>query len=111
LLAAGDYASEIEGAVGEEIYSPIFKSGLVLFGSGIISAVLAAFIISKSNSWEELGNEFERGKQNQLIDSAAPGAINTGGRAEMAAQKLEASKQSSSDGSGGVLDEIKALDL
>ena len=68
LIAVGDYASEIENAVGTEIYSPIFKAGLILFASGLISAFIAAFIISKSDSWEELGNEFERGKIAQLID-------------------------------------------
>eukprot|EP00596_Hydrurales_sp_CCMP1899_P001843 CAMPEP_0119037266 /NCGR_PEP_ID=MMETSP1177-20130426/5530_1 /TAXON_ID=2985 /ORGANISM="Ochromonas sp, Strain CCMP1899" /LENGTH=113 /DNA_ID=CAMNT_0006998309 /DNA_START=259 /DNA_END=600 /DNA_ORIENTATION=- len=63
----GDYAAEIEKGVGEEIYAPIFKSGLVLFGSGLISAFMAVIIIVKSNSWEELGLEFERGKEGQLI--------------------------------------------
>ena len=68
LIAVGDYAAEIEKGVGEEIYAPIFKSGLVLFGSGLISAFMAAAIIAKSNSWEELGLEFERGKVAQLIE-------------------------------------------
>jgi hypothetical protein len=67
LVAMGDYAAEIEKGVGEEIYAPIFKSGLVLFGSGLISAFMAVIIIVKSNSWEELGLEFERGKEGQLI--------------------------------------------
>lgn len=67
LLNVGDYAAEIEKAVGEEIYGPIFKAGIFLFFSGIVSAFVAAAIISKSNSWEELGNEFERGKEAQLI--------------------------------------------
>lgn len=68
LIAVGDYAAEIEKGVGEEIYAPIFKSGLVLFGSGLISAFMAAAIIAKSDSWEELGLEFERGKVAQLIE-------------------------------------------
>ena len=68
LIAVGDYAAEIERGVGEEIYAPIFKSGLVLFGSGLISAFMAAIIIAKSDSWEELGLEFERGKVAQLIE-------------------------------------------
>ena len=68
LIAVGDYAAEIEKGVGEEIYAPIFKSGLVLFGSGLISAFMAAAIVAKSDSWEELGLEFERGKVAQLID-------------------------------------------
>lgn len=80
LIAIGDYAAEIEKGVGEEIYAPIFKSGLVLFGSGLISAFMAAAIIAKSDSWEELGLEFERGKIAQLIeldvnsDNAVPSA-------------------------------------
>ena len=68
LIAVGDYAAEIEKGVGEEIYAPIFKSGLVLFGSGLISAFMAAAIVAKSDSWEELGLEFERGKVAQLIE-------------------------------------------
>lgn len=81
LIAIGDYAAEIEKGVGEEIYAPIFKSGLVLFGSGLISAFMAAAIIAKSDSWEELGLEFERGKIAQLIeldvnsDNAVPSAM------------------------------------
>jgi hypothetical protein len=83
LIAIGDYAAEIEKGVGEEIYAPIFKSGLVLFGSGLISAFMAAAIIAKSDSWEELGLEFERGKIAQLIeldvnaDNALPTATET----------------------------------
>jgi hypothetical protein len=85
LIAIGDYAAEIEKGVGEEIYAPIFKSGLVLFGSGLISAFMAAAIIAKSDSWEELGLEFERGKIAQLIeldvntDNAVPSAAETPG--------------------------------
>ena len=81
LIAVGDYAAEIEKAVGEEIYSPIFKSGLVLFGSGLISAFIAAFIVSKSNSWEELENEFERGKIKQLIELDGQGGAVASGAA------------------------------
>lgn len=75
LIAVGDYAAEIERGVGEEIYAPIFKSGLVLFGSGLISAFMAAIIIAKSDSWEELGLEFERGKVAQLIELDAASEI------------------------------------
>ena len=53
-VAVGDYAAEIEGAVGEEIYGPIFKAGIFIFLSGFISAFIAAAIISKSESWEDL---------------------------------------------------------
>lgn len=91
LIAIGDYAAEIEKGVGEEIYAPIFKSGLVLFGSGLISAFMAAAIIAKSDSWEELGLEFERGKIAQLIeldvntDNAVPSAAETPGSTPSAA--------------------------
>ena len=64
-----DYSAEIESSVGTEVYTPIFQAGLSLFASGILAAFMAAFIISKSDSWEELGNEFERGKETQLIAS------------------------------------------
>ena len=79
LIAVGDYAAEIEKATGEEIYSPIFKSGLILFGSGMISAFIAAFIVAKSNSWEALGEEFDEGKMKQLIelDTTKSGASST----------------------------------
>ena len=49
LIAAGvDYASEIENAVGEEIYGPIFQAGIFLFVSGIVAAFGVAFLVSKS---------------------------------------------------------------
>jgi hypothetical protein len=67
LIGVGDYAAEIEKAVGTEVYTPIFKAGIFLFLSGIISSFIAAFIISKSDSWEELNLEFERGKESKLI--------------------------------------------
>ena len=73
LVAAGgaDYASEIENAVGEEIYGPIFKAGVFLFVSGVVAAFGVAFIVSKSDSWNELQDEFDMGKQKQLIPSDA----------------------------------------
>ena len=78
LIAIGDYAAEIEKATGTEIYSPIFKSGLLLFASGLISAFIAAFIVAKSNSWEALGVEFDEGKMKQLIElDAAKGDAST----------------------------------
>lgn len=67
-LAVVDYAAEIENAVGTEIYSPIFQSGLLLFASGVISSVIAAFLVNSFGSWEEIENDFEAGKQSQLID-------------------------------------------
>ena len=70
IVAAGaDYASEIENAVGEEIYGPIFKAGIFLFASGIVAAFGVAFIVSKSDSWNDLEVEFDEGKKKQLIVS------------------------------------------
>lgn len=68
LSVAADYTAEIENAVGEEIYGPIFKAGLFIFVSGLVSSAVVAFIVSKSNSWEGLEEEFQRGKEAQLID-------------------------------------------
>ena len=70
LIAVGDFADEIEKATGTEIYSPIFKAGLFIFGSGIVSAFVAGFIVSQSNSWEDLELEFQAGKTKQLIPEA-----------------------------------------
>ena len=80
-IAAGgaDYASEIENAVGEEIYGPIFKAGLFLFGSGIVAAFGVAFIVSKSDTWNELESEFDDGKKKQLIVSDAEASVATRG--------------------------------
>lgn len=62
LLAVGDYATEIENSVGSEIYAPIFKAGLFIFISGLVSAFLAAFIVSKADSWDGLEEEFQLGR-------------------------------------------------
>ena len=79
LIAAGgaDYASEIENAVGEEIYGPIFKAGIFLFVSGIVAAFGVAFIVSNSDTWNELEDEFDAGKQKQLIPSDADSSMAT----------------------------------
>lgn len=61
ILAVGDYATEIENSVGSEIYAPIFKAGLFIFISGLVSAFLAAFIVSKADSWDGLEEEFQLG--------------------------------------------------
>lgn len=101
LVAVGDYAAEIENAVGTEIYTPIFKAGLFLFLSGIISTLIAAFIISKANTWDELSNEFDRGKESKLIKSALLATPEE----KQAIQVKEMEAKSS------VLDEVKDLDL
>jgi hypothetical protein len=66
-----DYASEIENAVGEEIFGPIFQAGIFLFVSGIVAALGVAFIVSKSDAWDDLEEEFDAGKKMQLISSDA----------------------------------------
>lgn len=67
LRVSADFATEIvESTVTDDIYGPIFKAGLFLFLSGIVSTAVAAFIVSKSNTWESLNEEFETGKENQL---------------------------------------------
>ena len=68
LIALGDYAAEIEQATGSEIYGPIMKAGVFIFVSGFLSAFLAGFIISQSNSWEGLMEEFDEGKEAQLLN-------------------------------------------
>jgi len=68
--AALDYSAEIENAVGTEVYTPIFKAGLTLFASGILTAFAAAFIISKADTFGDLADEFEQGKKTQLIASS-----------------------------------------
>ena len=68
LKVSADFAAEIvESTVTDDIYGPIFKAGLFLFLSGIVSTTVAAFIVSKSNTWESLNEEFEAGKETQLI--------------------------------------------
>lgn len=68
IAVAADYASEIENSVGSEIYGPIFKAGLFIFVSGIVSSLVVAFIVSSSNSWEALEDEFQKGKEAQFIE-------------------------------------------
>lgn len=68
ILNVGDYAAEIENAAGSDITGPIFQAGFFLFVSGIFSSAIVAFIISKSNTWSQLSEEFDIGKQNSLID-------------------------------------------
>jgi hypothetical protein len=79
-----DYAAEIENSVGTEIYAPIMKAGVFIFASGFISCFLAAFIVSKSDTWAGLEEEFQAGKEAQLIDMAdTPSFVNTNERPKM----------------------------
>ena len=100
LIAVGDYAAEIEKTVGTEVYTPIFRAGLFLFISGLISAFIAAFIISKANSWDDIYAEFERGKESKLIESEL---------SPLKEKKTQPEEPSSS--SSEVLQEVKDLDL
>ena len=100
LIAVGDYAAEIEKTVGTEVYTPIFRAGLFLFISGLISAFIAAFIISKANSWDDIYAEFERGKESKLIES------------ELSPSKEKKTQpEEPSSSSSEVLQEVKDLDL
>jgi hypothetical protein len=114
LIAVGDYAAEIEKAVGTEVYTPIFKAGLFLFVSGIVSAFVAAFIISKSDSWEGLNDEFERGKESKLIASdITPFTSSNKVSSETVINNIPAAPLpvAVAVGSNNVLDEVKDLDL
>lgn len=102
LLSVGDYAAEIEGAVGSEIYGPIFKAGLFIFVSGLVSAVIAAFLISKGGSWDDLEAEFDRGKQAQLIEVDKPRTASDGEQHQATTIEITNEK---------VLDEMSDLDL
>ena len=105
-VTMGDYAGEIENAVGEEIYSPIFKAGIFLFASGIVSAIATAFIVSKSNSWESLEEEFEKGKVAQL--DIFPGTDSS--QTQKVISPLEKSSQSIDDANSSV-DDAGGFDL
>ena len=71
-----------------------------MFSAGIVST-----IVSKSNTWNDLGDEFERGKQSQLT-SMSSNAINpnSGG-------KLLESTNLSTDDTQNMEDEVKLLDI
>lgn len=101
-VAVADYAAEIEGSVGTEIYGPIFRAGLFLFFSGIVSAFIAAAIITKSNSFAALGEEFDLGKQSQLIESNME---------TQAVPRKEPQADIKSIDDSAILNEIKDLDL
>lgn len=69
ILSTADFAAEIvEKSVGTEVYTPIFQAGIFLIGSGVVSCIIAVLIISKSDSWNDLELEFQKGKEKQLID-------------------------------------------
>ena len=108
IVAVGDYAAEIEAAtVGTEVYTPIFQAGLFIFLSGFISAIIAAFIISKSNSWDDIENEFQLGKEAQLIKSELlQSKEDSSSRTTSESEKTEAEKKASQ-----VLQEVQDLDI
>jgi hypothetical protein len=138
LVAVGDYAVEIEKATGTEIYGPIMRAGVFIFISGFISAFLAAFIVSKADSWEGtpncnvnppnptliftpelfhepetgLSEEFERGKEAQLVDMSLdkPGSPNAA--ASTPGRSTETSVPAVAvPGLSGAKNELKDLDL
>ena len=117
--AALDYSAEIENAVGTEVYTPIFKAGLGLFASGILTAFAAAFIIRKADSFGDLAEEFERGKQTQLIASDMPTEISAAAgaapaapeAASTAAAALQAQQAQSTPVSASSSKDLKGLDL
>ena len=86
--------------MGSEIYAPIFRAGLFLVLSGFLSALVAGLIVNSTDSWDELGLEFEKGKEAQLIPEALP---------ETAAESQTRLTQESLDAKGS--DEMKYLDL
>ena len=102
LIAVGDYAAEIEKTVGTEVYTPIFRAGLFLFISGLISAFIAAFIITKANSWDDIYAEFERGKESKLIESELSPSPE---------KKTQSEEPTAASSSSEVLQEVKDLDL
>ena len=56
----------------------IFKAGIFIFASGLVSAFIAAAIVSSRDSWDDLDSEFEQGKMKQLIDNSAAEALLSG---------------------------------
>lgn len=66
LNVAADYAAEIESvAVGPEIYGPIFRAGLWIFLSGIVSTFVVAVLITKDNLWGSLLENIQEGEELQ----------------------------------------------
>lgn len=101
LKVSADFATEIvESTVTDDIYGPIFKAGLFLFLSGIVSTIIAASIISKSNTWESLNAEFESGKENQLREMSQA-SINQEGKVETSVNQSDEQEKK----------DIKDLDL
>jgi hypothetical protein len=68
LLNVGDYAEEIEKAVGPEIYLPIFQAGLFLIFSGVIAATVVAVILSNPENMAAIVEDFEEAKKSQIKD-------------------------------------------
>ena len=89
LLTVGDYAAEIEkSTVGEEVYGPIFRAGLFLFLSGVVSEFIVAAIVTKAGTWDSLKDEFDEGKRSQFIYSELEnGERNNGAKAELVEPK------------------------
>ena len=108
-----DYASEIENAVGIEIYGPIFKAGLFLFVSGVFSAAVVSAIVSKADTWEALDEEFDVGKNSQLVKMATTSSPSTPApNSAISGDSLTAASNTSSDSiSKPSSDDISDLDI
>jgi hypothetical protein len=98
LIAMGDYASEIEKAVGTEVYGPIFQAGLFLFLSGVISATIAGFIINAADSWDDLDKEFQEGKDADVASTRAR-------------EKAKEDKKKIRDTQGSSVDNLGSFDI
>lgn len=70
--------------------------------SGVVSAGIVSTIISKSNTWNDLGDEFERGKQSQLTSMSS-----SSGRHVF----IESTNLSTADNTQNLEDEVKLLDI
>lgn len=67
LLATADYAAEVmERTVTTNEYTTIFQAGILLFLSGVISTFLAALIIVKAGTVDDLYDEYNEGKEQKL---------------------------------------------
>jgi len=101
-VTVGDFSQEIESAVGSEIYGPIFRAGLFLFVSGMVSAFIAGLIVNSADSWEELSLEVDRGKEAKLIPDVMKESDIKEGELLVTAEPIS---------NVNVADEIRNLDL
>lgn len=77
LAVAADYAAEVQETVGEEVYVPIFRAGLLLTLSGFAASFVAAFLITRTNSWDLLEDEFNEGRESIIEREMAQSDVGT----------------------------------